>query len=117
MKIKVPKVTAEKISEEEAAEMMTGFDSLNEVIEKLGKWQEANEKRGFFVLGYNEGKISCFGTGGNKGILAGIMASLIMESKEFREVMLPAIVAAEDWISKNKKKVTIIEGKEDSHAN
>lgn len=117
MKIKVPKVTAEKISEEEAVEMMTGFDSLNEVIEKLGKWQDANEKRGFLILGYNEDKISCFGTGGNKGILAGIMASLIMESKEFREVMLPAIVAAEDWISKNKKKVTIIEGKEDNHAN
>ena len=31
--------------------------------------------------------------------------------------MLPAIAAAEDWISKNKKKVTIIEGKEDNHAN
>lgn len=117
MKIKVPKVTAEKISEEKAAEMMTGFDSLNEVIEKLGKWQDANEKRGFFILGYNEDKISYFGTGGAKGTLAGIMASLIMESKEFREVMLPAIVAAEDWISKNKKKVTIIEGKEDNHAN
>lgn len=117
MKIKVPKVTAKKISEEEAAEMMTGFDSLKEVIEKLGKWQDANEKRGFLILGYNEDKISYLGTGGNKGILAGIMASLIMESKEFREVMLPAIVVAEDWISKNKKKVTIIEGKEDNHAN
>ena len=117
MKIKVPKVTAEKISEKEAAEMMTGFDSLNEVIEKLGKWQEANEKRGFFVLGYNEGKISCFGTGGNKGILAGIMASLITNDKNFREIMLPAIAAAEEWLRENKKKVTIINGKEDSHAN
>lgn len=117
MKIKVPKVTAEKISEEEAAETMAGFENLDEIGMKLSKWQDANEKRGFLILGYNEGKISCFGTGGNKGILAGIMASLIMESKEFREVMLPAIVAAEDWISKNKKKVTIIEGKEDNHAN
>lgn len=117
MKIKVPKVTAEKISKEEAVETMAGFESLDEVVEKLGKWQDANEKRGFLILGYNEDKISCFGTGGNKGILAGIMASLIMESKEFREVMLPAIAAAEDWISKNKKKVTIIEGKEDNHAN
>lgn len=116
MKIKVPKVTAEKISEEEALKM-TNFENLDEVIEKLGKWQDANEKRGFFVLGYNEGKISCFGTGGNKGILAGIMASLIMESKEFREVMLPAIVAASKWLSENKDKVTIIEGKEDNHAN
>lgn len=117
MKIKVPKVTAEKISEEEAAEMMTGFDSLNEVIEKLGKWQDANEKRGFLILGYNEDKISYLGTGGNKGILAGIIASLITNDKNFREVMLPAIAAAEDWISKNKKKVTIIEGKEDNYAN
>lgn len=116
MKIKVPKMPAELISEEEALKM-TNFENLDEVREKLEKWQEANEKRGFFVLGYNEGKISCFGTGGNKGILAGIMASLIMKSKEFREVMLPAIVAAEDWISKNKKKVTIINGKEDNHAN
>lgn len=117
MKIKVPKVTAEKISEEKAAEMMTGFDSLNEVIEKLGKWQDANEKRGFFVLGYNEGKISCFGTGGNKGILAGIMASLIMECENFRRLMMPSIIAATKWLSENKDKVTIIEGKEDNHAN
>lgn len=117
MKIKVPKVTAEKISEEEAAEMMTGFDSLNEVIEKLGKWQDANEKRGFFVLGYNEDKISYLGTGGNKGFLAGIIASLITNDKNFREVMLPAIAAAEEWLRDNKKKVTIINGKEDNHAN
>ena len=117
MKIKVPKVTAEKISEEEAVEMMTGFENLDEVREMLEKWQEANEKRGFLILGYNEDGISYFGTDGNKGILAGIMASLIMESKEFREVMLPAIVAAEDWISKNKKKVIIINGKEGNHAN
>lgn len=117
MKIKVPKVTAEKISEEEAVEMMTGFDSLNEVIEKLGKWQDANEKRGFLILGYNEDRISYLGTGGNKGFLAGIIASLITNDKNFREVMLPAIAAAEEWLRDNKKKVTIIEGKEDSHAN
>ena len=117
MKIKVPKVTAEKISEEKAAEMMTGFDSLNEVIEKLGKWQDANEKRGFFVLGYNEDKISYFGTGGAKGTLAGIMASLIMECENFRRLMMPAILAATKWLSENKGKVTIIEGKEDNRAN
>lgn len=117
MKIKVPKVTAEKISKEEAAETMAGFENLDEVVEKLGKWQDANKKRGFLILGYNEDKISYLGTGGNKGFLAGIMASLIMESKEFREVMLPAIIAASKWISENKDKVTIIEGKEDNHAN
>lgn len=117
MKIKVPKVTAEKISEEEAAEMMTGFDSLNEVIEKLEKWQEANEKRGFLILGYNEEKISYFGTGGERGTLAGIMASLIMECESFRRLMMPSIIAASKWISENKDKVTIIEGKEDNHAN
>lgn len=117
MKIKVPKVTAEKISEEEAAEMMTGFDSLNKVIEKLSKWQDANEKRGFLILGYNEDRISYLGTGGNKGFLADIIASLITNDKIFREVMLPAIAAAEEWLRDNKKKVTIINGKEDSHAN
>ena len=31
--------------------------------------------------------------------------------------MLPAIAAAEEWLRDNKKKVTIINGKEDSHAN
>lgn len=117
MKIKVPKVTAEKISKEEAVETMAGFESLDEVVEKLGKWQEANEKRGFLILGYNEDKISYFGTGGAKGTLAGIMASLIMESKGFRQLMIPSIMAATKWISENKDKVTIIEGKEDSHAN
>ena len=39
MKIKVPKVTAEKISKEEAVETMAGFENLDEVVEKLGKWQ------------------------------------------------------------------------------
>lgn len=117
MKIKVPKVTAEKISEEKAAEMMTGFENLDEVVEKLGKWQDANEKRGFLILGYNEDKISYLGTGGNKGFLTGIIASLITNDKNFREVMLPAIAAAEEWLRDNKKKVTIINGKEDNHAN
>lgn len=116
MKIKVPKIPAEKISEEEALKM-TNFENLDEVREKLSKWQEANEKRGFFVLGYNEDGISYFGTGGKKNILAGIMASLIMESKEFRQLMMPPILAAGKWISENKDKVTIIEGKEDNHAN
>ena len=116
MKIKVPKVTAEKINEEEALKM-TNFENLDEVVEKLGKWQEANEKRGFLILGYNEDKISYLGTGGNKGFLAGIMASLITNDKNFREIMLPAIAAAEEWLRENKKKVTIINGKEDSHAN
>lgn len=116
MKIKVPKIPAEKISEEEALKM-TNFENLDEVREKLEKWQEANEKRGFFILGYNEDEISYFGTGGKKDILAGIMASLIMESKEFRQLMMPPIIAAGKWISENKDKVTIIEGKEDNHAN
>lgn len=117
MKIKVPKVTAEKISKEEAVETMAGFDSLDEVVEKLGKWQDANEKRGFLILGYNEDGFSFFGTGGKKDILAGIMASLITESKEFRQLMIPPILAASKWISENKDKVTIIRGKEDNHAN
>lgn len=116
MKIKVPKVTAEKISEEEALKM-TNFENLDEVREKLEKWQEANEKRGFLILGYNEDKISYFGTGGAKGTLAGIMASLIMEFKGFRQLMIPSIMAATKWISENKDKVTIIEGKEDNYAN
>lgn len=116
MKIKVPKIPAEKISEEEALKM-TNFECLDEVREKLNKWQEANEKRGFFILGYNEDGFSYFGTGGKKDILAGIMASLIMESKEFRQLMMPPILAAGKWISENKDKVTIIEGKEDNHAN
>lgn len=116
MKIKVPKMSAELISEEEALKM-TNFENLDEVREKLEKWQEANEKRGFLILGYNEDKISYFGTGGAKGTLAGIMASLIMESKGFRQLMIPSIMAATKWISENKDKVTIIEGKEDSHAN
>lgn len=116
MKIKVPKIPAEKISEEEALKM-TNFENLDEVREKLEKWQEANEKRGFFILGYNEDRISYFGTGGAKGTLAGIMASLIMESKEFRQLMMPPIIAAGKWISENKDKVTIIEGKEGNHAN
>ncbi len=117
MKIKVPKVTAEKISKEKAAKMMTGFENLDEVREKLEKWQEANEKRGFLILGYNEDKFSYFGTGGAKGTLAGIMASLIMECENFRRLMMPSIIAATKWLSENKDKVTIIEGKEDSHAN
>lgn len=117
MKIKVPKVIAEKISEEEAVETMAGFESLDEVVEKLGKWQDANEQRGFLILGYNEDKISYLGTGGNKGFLAGIIASLITNDKNFREIMLPAIAAAEEWLRENKKKVTIINGKEDNHAN
>lgn len=117
MKIKVPKVTAEKISKEEAVEMMTGFENLDEIGMKLSKWQDANEKRGFLILGYNEDRISYLGTGGNKGFLAGIIASLITNDKNFREVMLPAIAAAEEWLRDNKKKVTIINGKEDSHAN
>lgn len=117
MKIKVPKVTAEKISEEEAVETMAGFENLEEVREKLEKWQEANEMRGFLILGYNEDKISYLGTGGNKGFLAGIMASLITNDKNFREIMLPAIAAVEEWLRENKKKITIINGKEDSHAN
>lgn len=116
MKIKVHKIPAEKISEEEALKM-TNFECLDEVREKLNKWQEANEKRGFFILGYNEDGFSYFGTGGKKEILAGIMASLIMESKEFRQLMMPSIIAAGKWISENKDKVTIIEGKEDNHAN
>ena len=62
MKIKVPKVTAEMITEEEALKM-TNFENLDEVREKLEKWQEANEKRGFLILGYNEDGISYFGTG------------------------------------------------------
>lgn len=116
MKIKVPKIPAEKISEKEALKM-TNFECLDEVRKKLAKWQEANEKRGFFILGYNEDGFSFFGTGGKKDILAGIMASLIMESKEFRQLMMPPIIAATKWISENKDKVTIIEGKEDNHAN
>lgn len=116
MKIKVPKVTAEKINEEEALKM-TNFENLDEVREKLEKWQEANEKRGFLILGYNEDGISYFGTGGGRGTLAGIMASLIMECENFRRLMMPSIIAATKWISENKDKVTIIEGKEDSHAN
>ena len=117
MKIKVPKVTAEKISEEEAVETMAGFESLDEVVEKLGKWQDANEKRGFLILGYNEDKISYLGTGGNKGFLAGVLASLITNDKNVREIMLPAIAAAEEWLRENKKKVTIINGKEGNHDN
>lgn len=116
MKIKVPKVTAEKISEEEALKM-TNFENLDEVREKLDKWQEANEKRGFLILGYNEDKISYFGTGGKNGTLAGIMALLIMESENFRRLMMPSIIAATKWLSENKGKVTIINGKEDNHAN
>lgn len=116
MKINVSKISAEKISEEEALKM-TNFECLDEVREKLKKWQEANEKRGFFILGYNEDRFSYFGAGGNKGILAGIMASLIMESKEFRQLMMPPILAAGKWIGENKDKVTIIDGKEDNHAN
>ena len=116
MKIKVPKVTAEKINEEEALKM-TNFENLDEVREKLDKWQEANEKRGFLILGYNEDGISYFGTGGGRGTLAGIMASLIMECENFRRLMMPSIIAVTKWISRNKDKVTIIEGKEDNHAN
>lgn len=116
MKIKVPKVTAEKINEEEALKM-TNFENLDEVREKLEKWQEANEKRGFLILGYNEDGISYFGTGGGRGTLAGIMASLIMECENFRRLMMPSIIAVTKWISRNKNKVTIIEGKEDNHAN
>ncbi len=116
MKIKVPKVTAEKISEKEALKM-TNFENLDEVREMLEKWQEANEKRGFLILGYNEDKISYFGTGGAKGTLAGIMASLIMECENFRRLVMPSIIAATKWLSENKDKVTIIEGKEDNHAN
>lgn len=116
MKIKVHKIPAEKISEEEALKM-TNFENLDEVREKLSKWQEANEKRGFFILGYNEDGFSYFGTGSKKDTLAGIMASLIMESKEFRQLMMPSIIAAGKWISENKDKVTIIEGKEGGHAN
>lgn len=40
-----------------------------------------------------------------------------MESKEFRQLMMPSVIAAGKWISENKDKVTIIEGKEDNHAN
>ena len=116
MKIKVPKVIAEKISKEEALKM-TNFENLDEVREKLEKWQEANEKRGFLILGYNEDGISYFGTGGGRGTLAGIMASLIMECENFRRLMMPSIIAVTKWISRNKDKVTIIEGKEDNHAN
>lgn len=116
MKIKVHKIPAEKISEEEALKM-TNFENLDEVREKLNKWQEANEKRGFFILGYNEDGFSYFGTGGKRGVLANIMASLIMESKEFRQLMMPPIIAAGKWISENKDKVTIIKGKEDNRAN
>ena len=107
MKIKVPKVTAEKINEEEALKM-TNFENLDEVREKLEKWQEANEKRGFLILGYNEDGISYFGTGGGRGTLAGIMASLIMECENFRRLMMPSIIAVTKWISRNKDKVTII---------
>lgn len=117
MKIKVPKMTAEKISKEEAVETMAGFDSLDEVGMKLSKWQDANEKRGYLILGYNEDKVSYLGIGGNKGFLAGVLASLITNDKSFREMMLPAIAAAEEWLSENKKKVTIIKGKEGNHAN
>ncbi len=117
MKIKVPKVTSEKISEKKAAETMTGFEGLDEVVEKLGKWQDANKKRGFLILGYNEDKISYLGTGGRKDWLAGIMASLITNDANVREIMLPAIAAAEVWLRENKKKVTIIDGKEDNHDN
>ncbi len=116
MKIKVPKMPAELISEEEALKM-TNFENLDEVREMLEKWQEANEKRGFLILGYNEDKISYFGTGGAKGTLAGIMASLIMECENFRRLMMPSIIAATKWLSENKDKVTIIEGKENNHAN
>lgn len=116
MKIKVPKVTTEKISEEEALKM-TNFECLDEVRKKLAKWQEANEKRGFFILGYDEDGFSFFGTDGAKGTLAGIMASLIMESKEFRQLMMPSVIAAGKWLRENKKKVTVTEEKEDSHAN
>ena len=117
MKIKVPKIPAEKISEKEAAETMTGFDGLDEVGMKLSKWQDANEKRGYLILGYNEDKISYLGIGGNKGFLAGVLASLLTNDKDFRKVMLPAIAAAEVWLRENKKKVTVIEGKEDNHDN
>ena len=116
MKIKVPKMLAELISEEEALKM-TNFENLDEVREKLEKWQEANEKRGFLILGYNEDKISYFGTGGAKGTLTGVMASLIMECENFRRLMMPSIIAATKWLSENKDKVTIIEGKEDNRAN
>ena len=116
MKIKVPKMPAELISEEEALKM-TNFENLDEVREKLEKWQEANEKRGFLILGYNEDKISYFGTGGGRGTLAGIMASLIIECENFRRLMMPSIIAATKWINENKDNVTIIEGKEDNHAN
>lgn len=116
MKIKVPKMLAELISEEEALKM-TNFENLDEVREKLEKWQEANEKRGFLILGYNEDGISYFGTGGGRGTLAGIMASLILECENFRRLMMPSIIAATKWINENKDKVTIIEGKEDNHAN
>lgn len=116
MKIKVPKMSAELISEEEALKM-TNFENLDEVREKLEKWQEANEKRGFLILGYNEDKISYFGTGGAKGTLAGIMTSLIMECENFRRLMMPSIIVATKWLSENKDKVTIIEGKENNHAN
>lgn len=117
MKIKVPKMSAELISEEAAAEMMTGFENLDEVGMKLSKWQDANERRGYLILGYNEDKISYLGIGGNKGFLAGVLASLITNDKIFREMMLPAIAAAEEWLRKNKKKVTIINGKEGNHDN
>lgn len=117
MKIKVPKMSAEKISKEEAVETMAGFDSLDEVGMKLSKWQDANEKRGYLILGYNEDKVSYLGIGGNKGFLAGVLASLITNDKIFREMMLPAISAAEEWLRENKKKVTIIEGKEGNHDN
>lgn len=116
MKIKVPKVTAEKISEEEALKM-TNFENLDEVGMKLSKWQDANEKRGYLILGYNEDKVSYLGIGGNKGFLAGVLASLITNDKIFREMMLPAIAAAEEWLRENKKKVTIINGKEGNHDN
>ena len=45
------------------------------------------------------------------------MASLIMECENFRRLMMPSIIAVTKWISRNKDKVTIIEGKEDNHAN
>lgn len=117
MKIKVPKVTAEKISKEEAAKMMAGFENLDEVGMKLSKWQDANKKRGYLILGYNEDKVSYLDIGGNKGFLAGVLASLITNDKIFREMMLPAIAAAEEWLRENKKKVTIINGKEGNHDN
>ena len=82
--------------------------TVEEVREKLEKWQEANEKRGFLILGYNEDKISYFGTGGARGTLAGIMASLILECENFRRLMMPSIIAATKWINENKDKVNAL---------